>query len=245
LRKYLIAALAAVLSIAVASVAVAQNPDPSASAPDVRVTVSPAKTGTKKKPRNSTLKLFVKNNRTDATVDTITVNIAKNVKLNGKGFKYCSASKLNSQGKTACPAGSKAGSGTANAVVGPDRVPLKFTVDAYVGGKSSIIFYTQQVGGTVRKALVGKVSKTSGKYGSKIVIKIDDDLQQPAFGVFSSLVDLNTTIKAKRGKNYLVTTNGCPKDRKHRFGVKFGFRPNATFPATGSASGVTDAPCAK
>jgi hypothetical protein len=245
LRKYLIAALAAVLSIALASVAVAQNPDPSASAPDVRVTVSPAKTGTKKKPRNSTLKLFVKNNRTDATVDTITVNIAKNVKLNGKGFKYCSASKLNSQGKTACPAGSKAGSGTANAVVGPDRVPLKFTVDAYVGGKSSIIFYTQQVGGTVRKALVGKVSKTSGKYGSKIVIKIDDDLQQPAFGVFSSLVDLNTTIKAKRGKNYLVTTNGCPKDRKHRFGVKFGFRPNATFPATGSASGVTDAPCAK
>jgi opacity protein-like surface antigen len=245
LRKYLIAALAAVLSIAVASVAVAQNPDPSASAPDVRVTVSPAKTGTKKKPRNSTLKLFVKNNRTDATVDTITVNVAKNVKLNGKGFKYCSASKLNSQGKTACPAGSKAGSGTANAVVGPDRVPLKFTVDAYVGGKSSIIFYTQQVGGTVRKALVGKVSKTSGKYGSKIVIKIDDDLQQPAFGVFSSLVDLNTTIKAKRGKNYLVTTNGCPKDRKHRFGVKFGFRPNATFPATGSASGVTDAPCAK
>jgi hypothetical protein len=245
LRKYLIAALAAVLSIALASVAVAQNPDPSASAPDVRVTVSPAKAGTKKKPRNSTLKLFVKNNRTDATVDTITVFVAKNVKLNGKGFKYCSASKLNSQGKTACPAGSKAGSGTANAVVGPDRVPLKFTVDAYVGGKSSIIFYTQQVGGTVRKALVGKVSKTSGKYGSKIVIKIDDDLQQPAFGVFSSLVDLNTTIKAKRGKNYLVTTNGCPKDRKHRFGVKFGFRPNATFPATGSASGVTDAPCAK
>jgi opacity protein-like surface antigen len=245
LRKSLIAALAAVLSLAIAAVAVAQNPDPSTSAPDVRVTVSPAKAGTKKKPRNSTLKLFVKNNRTDATVNTITVNVAKNVKLNGKGFKYCSASKLNSQGKTACPAGSKAGSGTANAVVGPDRVPLKFTVDAYVGGKSSIIFYTQQVGGTVRKALVGKVSKTSGKYGSKIVIKIDDDLQQPAFGVFSSLVDLNTTIKAKRGKNYLVTTNGCPKDRKHRFGVKFGFRPNATFPATGSASGVTDAPCAK
>src|SRR5215218_5355767 len=244
LRKYLIAALAAALSLAIAAVAVAQNPDPSASAPDVRVTVSPAKTGTKKKPRNSTLKLFVKNNRTDATVDTITVNIAKNVKLNGKGFKFCSAAKLNSKGKTACPAGSKAGSGTANAVVGPGRVPLKFTVDAYVGSKNSIIFYTQQVGGTVRKALTGKVSKASGKYGSKIVIKIDEDLQQPAPGVYSSLVDLNTTIKAKRGKAHLVTTTGCPKDKKHRFGVKFGFKPNATFPATGSVSGVTDTPCA-
>jgi hypothetical protein len=244
LRKYLIAALAAVLSLAVAAVALAQNPDPSATAPDVKATVSPAKAGKKSKPKNSTLKLFVKNNRTDATVNTITVLVAKNVKLNGKGFKFCTAAKLNAKGKTACPAGSKAGSGTAHAVVGPGRVPLTFTVDAYVGSKSSIIFYTQQKGGTVRKALTGKVSKTSGKYGSKIVIKIDEDLQQPAPGVFSSLVDLNTTIKAKRGKNFLVSSTGCPKDKKHRFGVKFGFAPNSTFPATGSVSGVTDSPCA-
>jgi hypothetical protein len=244
LRKYLIAALAAVLSVTLAAVAIAQNPDPSATAPDVKVTVSPAKAGTKKKPKNSTLKLLVKNNRTDATVDSITVNIAKNVKLNGKGFKFCSAAKLNTSGKTACPAGSKAGSGTANAVVGAGRAPIKFTVDAYVGSRSSIIFYVQQVApGTVRKALTGKVSRASGKFGSKIVIKIDEDLQQPAPNVFSSLVDLNTTIKAKRGKNYLVSSTGCPRDGKHRFGVKFGFAPNATFPATGSVSGSTDTPC--
>ena len=243
MRKYLIAVLAAVLSLAVTSVAMAQNTDPSA--PDVKATVSPAKAGKKTRPKNSTLKLFVKNNRTDATVSSITVFVAKNVKLNGKGFKFCSASKLNSQGKTACPAGSKAGSGTANAVVGPDRVPLKFTVDAYIGSRNSIIFYTQQVGGTVRKALVGKVKKASGKFGSKIVIKIDEDLQQPAPSVFSSLVDLRTTIKAKRGKNYLVSTTGCPRDKKHRFGVKFSFNPNTTFPATGSVTGTTDTPCVK
>ena len=101
-------------------------------------------------------------------------------------------------------------------------MPLKFTVDAYVGSKKTIIFYTQQVGGTVRKGLVGKVSKASGKYGSKIVIKIDDDLQQPAPSVFSSLVDLQTTLKAKKGKNYLISSTGCAK-RKHNFGVKFTF----------------------
>jgi len=240
LRKYLIAALAAVLSLAVTSVALAADP----SAPDVKATVSPAKAGTKSKPKNSTLKLFVKNNRTDATVSTITVFVAKNIKLNGNGFKYCSAAKLNSRGKSACPRGSKAGSGTAHAVVGPGRVPLKFTVDAYVGSKSSIIFYTQQVGGTVRKALVGKVSKAGGKYGSKIVIKIDEDLQQPAPFVYSSLVDLNTTIKGKRGNHFLVSSNGCPRNKKHAFGVKFGFTPNPTFPATGSVSGVTSSPCA-
>ena len=119
--------------------------------------------------------------------------------------------------------------------------PLKFTVDAYVGSKNTIIFYTQQVGGTVRKALVGKVSKASGKFGSKITIKIDEDLQQPAPGVFSSLVDLKTTIKAKKGKNYLVSSIGC-KSKKHNFGVKFNFAPNATFPATGSVSGTATSP---
>jgi hypothetical protein len=241
LRKYLIVALAAVLSIAVAAVAVAQDPS---TAPEVTAKLTPTNAGTKKKPTNSTLKLFVKNNKTDATVDTITVNIGKQVKLSGKGFKYCTAATLNGQGKTACPSGSKAGGGTANAVVGPGKVPLKFTVDAYVGSKNSIIFYTQQVGGTVRKGLVGKVSKASGKYGSKIVIKIDDDLQQPALGVFSSLVDLQTTIKAKKGKHYLVSSTGCEK-KKHNFGVKFDFKPNATFPATGSTQGTTTSSCKK
>ena len=144
------------------------------------MSLTPSKAGTKKKPKNSTLKLFVKNNRTDATVDTITVNLGKNVKLNGKGFKYCTAADSSTRrAVTACPSGSKAGKGTANAVLGPGRAPLEFTVDAYVGSKNSIIFYVQQVGGTVRKALTGKVSKASGKYGSKIVIKIDEDLQQP------------------------------------------------------------------
>ncbi len=239
MRKYLIVALAAVLSIAVASVALAAN-----AAPDATVTLSPSKAGTKKKPKNATLKLSVKNNQTDATVDTITVRLGKKVKLDGKGFKYCTADTLNTQGKTACPSGSKAGGGTANAVVGPGHVPLNFTVDAYVGSKNTVIFYTQQVGGTVRKALVGKVSKDSGKYGSKIVIKIDDDLQQPAPGVFSSLVDLQTTIKAKKGKHYLVSSVGCTK-KKHNFGVSFKFNPNATFPAVGTAAGTTTSACKK
>ena len=239
MRKYLIVALAAMLSIAVASVALAAN-----AAPDVTAKLTPTKAGTKKKPKNATLKLFVKNNQTDATVDTITVFLGKNLKLNGKGFKYCTADMLNTGGKAACPAGSKAGGGTANAILGPGHVPLKFTVDAYVGSRTSVIFYVQQVGGTVRKGLVGTVSKASGKYGSKIVIKIDDDLQQPAPGVFSSLVDLQTTMKAKKGKNYLVSSTGCTK-KKHNFGVKFNFAPNSTFPAQGSAEGTTTSKCSK
>jgi hypothetical protein len=238
LRKYLIVALAAVLSIAVASVALAAN-----AAPDVTAKLTPGKAGTKKKPKNSKLRLFVKNNQTDATVDTITVNIGKQVKLSGKGFKKCSANTLNTQGKAACPAGSRVGGGTAHAVVGPGHAPVGFTVDAYVADKNTIIFYTQQEApGTVRKALVGKVSKASGKFGSKLVITIDEDLQQPAPSVFSSLVDLRTTIGAKKGKNYLISSIGCKK-KKHDFGVKFHFNPNSTFPATGTTEGTTKSTC--
>ena len=35
-------------------------------------------------------------------MDTITVNLGKNIKLSGKGFKYCTADTLNAQGITAC-----------------------------------------------------------------------------------------------------------------------------------------------
>ena len=62
--------------------------------------------------------------------------------------------------------------------------------------------------------------------------------------MFSSLVDLNTTITAKKGKNYLVSSIGCKK-QEARHGVKFNFNPNATFPAVGSTEGTTTAKCKK
>jgi hypothetical protein len=245
LRKLFAAALVAVMSLALAAVALAQNPDPSTTAPTVTGSISPAKAGTKSKPKPSTLKLFVKNNRTDATVSTITISLPKNLKLSGTGFPVCTAATLNSKGKAGCPAGSKAGTGTANAVVGPGRAPIKFSNDVYIGGKNTIVFYVQQVGGTVRKALNAPITRAGGKYGQKLTVKIDPDLQQPAPGVFSSLVDLKATVKAQRRGKSLVTTTGCPTDRKHRTGVKFAFAPNSTFPATGSVSGTAQAPCSK
>jgi hypothetical protein len=239
LRKYLIVALAAVLSIAVASVALAAN-----AAPDVTAKLTPTKAGTKKKPKNATLKLFVKNNQNDATVDTITVNIGKQVKLSGKGFPYCTAATLDSQSHAGCKPGSKVGGGTAHAVAGPGHAPVTFTVTAYVGSATSVIFYVEQNGGTIRQALTGKISRGSGKFGQKIVITIPPQLQEAVPGLFSSLVDLRTTLQGKKGKHYLISSIGCKK-KKHDMGVKFNFNPNATFPATGSTAGTTKVACKK
>jgi hypothetical protein len=238
LRKYLIAALAAVLSIAVAAVAVAQNSDVTAT-----TTVTPTKAGKKKKPKASKVVTFVKNNVPNTTAAKIEIDFPKTVTISGKGLPACAPAEFTKPGgKANCPKGSKAGSGISNAVVGPDRTPLIFNVTAFVGGSKLVIFYIEQQGGTVQKALQGKISGASGKYKQKLVITIPPDLQQPAPGLYAALTDLKSTLSLKKGKHSLITTNGC-KSKKHQFGTKLTFAPNPGPPPQPTATGTSFAKC--
>jgi hypothetical protein len=238
LRKYLIMALAAVLSIAVAAVAVAQNSDVTAT-----TTVTPAKAGKKSKPKASKVTTFVKNNVPNTTASKIEIDFPKTVKLSGKGLPACKPIEFTKPGgKANCPKGSKAGGGISNAVVGPQRTPLRFNVSAYVGGANLIIFYIEQQGGTVQKALEGKISGASGKFKQKLVITIPPDLQQPAPGLYAALTDLKSTLSLKKGKHALITTSAC-KGKKHTFGTKLTFAPNPAAPPQPTASGTSTAKC--
>jgi len=237
LRKYLIAAMAVLTSLALASVAVAQIADVEAT-----TTVSPTKSGTKKKPKNIKVTTFVKNNVPNTTAAKIEIDFPSTVKISGKGLTKCSLSAIQAQGPGACPAKSKAGTGISHAVVGPGRVPLNFDVTAYVGGNNLIIFYIKQQNGTVTKALQGKISSASGKFKQKLVITIPGDLQQPAPGLYAALVDLKSTLQLKKGKNYLVSSTGCKK-KKHTFGAKLTFAPNPAAPPKPTASGTSTAKC--
>lgn len=238
MRKYLIAAIAALASIALASVAVAQNEDVTAT-----TTVSPSKAGTKKKPKATKVTTFVKNNVEGTTADKIEIDFPATVKISGKGLTKCALSEFAKPGgKANCPAASKAGSGVSNAVVGPQRAPLKFNVTAYVGGNNLVIFYIEQQGGSVTKALQGKISSASGKFKQKLVITIPPDLQQPAPGLYAALTDLKSTLSLKKGKNSLISVNDCAK-KKHTFGTKLTFAPNPAPPPKPSASGTSTAKC--
>jgi len=239
LRKYLIAAIAALAAIALASVAVAQNSDVSAS-----TSVSPKKAGTKNKPKPAKITTFVKNNIPNTTASKIEIDFPKTVKISGKGLTTCKLSKIQANGPSACPSKSKAGTGLTHAVVGPDRIPLNFDVTAFVGGKNLVIFYIKQQGGTVSKALSGVISKGSGGFGQKLVISIPPDLQQPAPGLYAALVDLKSTLQLKKGKNALISSVGC-KNKKHKFGAKLTFAPNPAQPPKPSASGTSTATCKK
>jgi hypothetical protein len=240
LRKYLIAAMVAVLSLAVAGVAVAQAPDVEAT-----TTVSPTKAGKKKKPKAAKVTTFVKNNVPNTTASKIEIDFPSTVKISGKGLTKCALGEFAKPGgDDNCPSKSKAGTGVANAVVGAARTPLVFDVTAYVGGKNLVVFWIQQRGGTVTKALQGKISKASGKYAQKLVISIPGDLQQPAPGLYAALVDLKSSLSNKKGKNSLITTTGC-KSKKHNFGAKLTFAPNPAPPPQSTATGGSTAKCSK
>jgi hypothetical protein len=240
LRKFLIAALAALASIALATVAVAQGSDVEAT-----TSVSPTKAGTKKKPRATKITTFVKNNVPNTTASKIEIDLPSTVKISGKGLTKCDLTEFAKPGGNAnCPAKSKAGTGVSNAVVGAARTPLVFDVTAYVGGKNLVVFWIQQRGGTVTKALQGKISSASGKYKQKLVITIPPDLQQPAPGLYAALVDLKSSLYNKKGDNSLVSTTGCKK-KKHNFGAKLTFAPNPAPPPKSTASGTSTAKCKK
>lgn len=238
MRKLLIVALAALTSIALASVAIAQTADVESTA-----SLTPSKAGTKSKPKPVRFKTFIKNNVPNTTASTIDILVPSTVKVSGKGLTACPVTEFSKPGgKANCPSASKAGTGVSHAVVGPQRAALDFNVSVYVGGNTTIIFYIEQIGGSVTKALVGKISSASGKFKQKISIGIPPDLQQPAPGLYGALTDIRANLYNKKGSKSLFSSVDC-KSKKHNFGAKLTFVPNPAPPPQTTASGTTIAKC--
>jgi hypothetical protein len=263
LRKLTIAGLVGILSLAVAALAWAQNPAPTAS---LEVSLAPTKVGTKKKPRSGRLQLSAETNReSKSTADAIEIMIPKGVTLSTRGLKACSNGRLNSQGKASCPVGSKAGSGEADALLNPyapTPAPIKFVVTAFAGGRLSqadatanqlpsssvgkevINFFLESDSPHVAQALPGVITKVNHRiYGQKLFIRIAENLQQPATNVYSSLQRLETSIGLKSGRRMLVALKDCPPARENQFQLRLTFVPNPTPPASSSATAIDGARC--
>jgi hypothetical protein len=224
LRKTVVATVAALTAFGGASAALAQT----AAAPTLTVTVAPSKAGTKKKPKNSSIHLVVVNNDTKRTLQQVAITMPKTLKVSGKGFKTCSAAKLNASGPSVCPKGSKIGSGSSDALVGvngPSQTPLHFVVTAFVSGKNAISFYLHSTGIPVNVVAPGKVS------GHKLIVQVPQAAQQPAPGTWAGLVKLDTTLKGKAPKKrYLIASTGC-KGGKQKFSAALTFANNGVSPA--------------
>jgi hypothetical protein len=222
LRKYLIVAIAALTTVAFAATASCAF----APAATMKVTIAPKKAGTKKKPKNSSIHLTIKNNDSKRTLSKLTIVSPKTFKLSGKGLTTCSEATLVAGGPAACPKASILGKGTANALLGvngPSPTPLHFDVTPVLVGAKRIDFnlFTNAIGNLISPARIS---------GSKLIITVPDAAQQPLPGTYAGLVDIDTTLKAKKGKHLFASTVGCKK-KKHAFKTTLTFINNGVSPA--------------
>jgi hypothetical protein len=234
LRKPFLAAGTAALALGVAGIAYAQTPPPSITA---TASVSPTKAGTKSKPKSEKLKLKVVNNKeSKTTAAKITITVPSTLKVSTSGLDVCKASDDELLASTAVCKKSIAGKGTAHALVNPfaaSPAQVEFKVTPVVGNKEVLFVLNSPIAQAV---LHGKIS------GSKMTISITPELQQPAPGTYSALLDLTTELSKKKGSKALISSVGC-KSKKHKVGVKVDFAPNPNPPAASSASTSVDAKC--
>jgi uncharacterized OsmC-like protein len=253
LRKYLIAALAAITAFAVASVAIAQS-TPTAT---MTVKVTPKKSGTKKKPRNGKVDLKIVNDDPSRTMDNLKISLPSNGKMNLTGLKKCSQETIEAQ---ECPSSYALGTGIAEARQGvntPAPNPLFFKVTPYPMSSRQIGFFLQQLvkdannqpttqvaAGGISVTSVGTLGKAKKPYGQKLDIVVPKLAQEFPTGTFNGLVSLQTTLTKKVGKHYLVNNVGCVK-KKFFFAAELHFIPNPDPANAGTAKVKATSKCSK
>jgi hypothetical protein len=228
------------LTAGVAALAIGAVGAPHAVTPttSLKASVSPTKHGTKKKPRNVKLniELITQPNPNDgpfATKSTV-VHFDKNLKFGGKYVKTCSADKVRSN-NTACPKGSKVGTGSATGVA--LGLTENLTVTAYngPGGNKIELLVSGTSPLTIHDVIEGKLQSDKGKFGKKLVVAIPDTLQQPAPGAFATLTDFKTSVKGTGSKKRpFVGLAGCTK-KKLNFQSDFVFTDGSTSTAATTA----------
>lgn len=237
MRKTLVALVAMLAVAGITTAAVAQT-DPAT----FKASVKPSKAGTKKKPRNVSVAVDIVNNDPKRTLSKIEIQMPKTLTVSGKGLKTCSTSKLANNGPSACPSGSKVGSGTASASLGVNTTsptPLTFVVTPVVASKNRVNFYLHANEIAVNVVAPGKVKSTSK--GPKLTVTVPQAAQQPAPGVFAGLTELKTKLGKKSGSHKLIASTGCKK-HKQPFKAKLIFADNGVSPA-GTVSVAGSAKC--
>ncbi len=251
MKKLGIIGLALAATLALTAVAVAQY-----ALPVITLTGkgTPIDAGTKKKPKNGTLEVTAHvNEDSKVTADKITFLLPKHTVINGAGLKFCPRTKIDSQGEASCPAGSKVGTGTAKALVGPNKTPFNFTINIYAGSAKEVAL---RLSGPITKTLSGIISPGGTPYGQKLTVDIPPEVQSPITGLYASITDVSAKLGPKMGvvkkkvrgkrrkvKVPFVSVIGCPADRTHDFAIRMHFVPNPQPPAQGEAEAKATAPC--
>jgi hypothetical protein len=215
-KKSLAVALAGVLALSLSSVAYADINDTTFDL--TKFSASPAKSGTKKKPKAVKLSLGMAGGTKSgtgqpSTSKSLKITMSKGLHWNGKAWaksKRCSV-KVRSDAK--CPKGSKIGKGhvDAQALVTKEAID----VTAYVLTNGNLGLWLEGTPLPLNTMLEGKVK------GRSISISIPFAVQEPAPGVPSSIKTLSFALNGKtkvKGKTRgIVESTSCSKNWTLKF----------------------------
>ena len=223
MRKLAAVAVAALLAIT-AAVALASATSPKVT---VKATISPNRSGTRKHPQGVKLNVRIGwqslGSASQPIVKTFDILFPKGSLYNGSKYPSCSYARLNAVGPAGCPHGAIMGSGTGNAYA--DTVITHPQITVVNGGSSRVFFYTiLNNPARVQTPVIGKISRTSGKYAYKLHVTVPPELQVVA-GVPIEL----TLLKVTAGKKAWLATTGCP-------GGKWPFSVTTSYSTGGHAS---------
>jgi hypothetical protein len=127
---------------------------------------------------------------TAARVDLL---LPRQLKIDLRGVPACKAGLLNRKGPSACPAGSRIGSGGITAVVGP--IQAKPVMTLFYGGGRTILLYTRlKEPIIIAQAIEAKLTPASGVYGHRLTIPVPKNLQNPIATLSAAITDLNATV---------------------------------------------------
>lgn len=243
-HRKLAATAAALLGLAVVAGPVAAQTSSGTTIEVTKVSVSPNKAGTKKKPKavkklSVAAKVNVPDGQKRPVINRITVLFPKGSVWNGAKYPKCTQAQLSSSQEFPSSKCSKAvfGSGKANAMA--DTSPTVAKIRVVNGGAKSIYFYTELDNpAVVRAPAPGKITKKTGKWAYQLDVTIPDELQIVG-GVPIAVTDLAVSA----GKGSILATSSCPKNKKWPFEVTAYLEDQDTGAPLGTTKTVDSTPC--
>ncbi len=221
------ALIVATATLVAAPVAIAATKDQG-----IDASVTSSKAGTAKKPRNVGINVVLTTPAPPAGKQFATqravLSLPKGLKFNGAKFPECTAAKLQSGGGAACPAGSKVGSGSANAVALNGKINAALTVTAYNAAKGKKLLLHVQGSQPIQINSILEGTLKTKSSGATLDVPIPANLKSIA-GAQPTLTRFATKIQATRkGVGYVQSTS-CPAG-----GWKFGANLSFTDGDTGA-----------
>jgi hypothetical protein len=182
---------------------------------DTSLNVSPTKAGTKKNPRAAVMNLGIEGTSPSGMPGTTTrlkVTLPKGLQWNGKRWpskKRCSPSKATAKkSASACPRGSKVGSGHVTAVAGNGSLVEEIDLTAFVTTRGNLGLFLKATSPVpLGVMLEGKVK------GRTINVAIPTNIQEPVRGIPTGIKTLRFKLSGKAkigGKSRgVIETTGC------------------------------------